>query len=93
MNRITGLWVAGLLGMAAGLGAHAQTPSVKPAAQAPTASGAAGGGGVRQLDVSTKHRTGDFDAMLERRSVRVYVPYSRSLYFLDKGRERGSPPT
>jgi membrane-bound lytic murein transglycosylase MltF len=89
MNRITGLWVAALLGLAAGLGAHAQTPSAKPAAQAPTASGAAAGDAARQLDVSTKHRTGDFDAMLERRAVRFYVPYSRSLYFLDKGRERG----
>ena len=27
--------------------------------------------------------------MLERRVIRVYAPYSRSLYFSDKGRERG----
>ncbi len=27
--------------------------------------------------------------MLERRVIRVSVPYSRSLYFIDKGRERG----
>ena len=27
--------------------------------------------------------------MLERRAVRFYVPYSRTLYFVDKGRERG----
>jgi membrane-bound lytic murein transglycosylase MltF len=27
--------------------------------------------------------------MLKRRLIRVYVPYSRSLYFVDKGRERG----
>ena len=27
--------------------------------------------------------------MLERRTIRVYAPYSRSLYFIDKGRERG----
>ena len=27
--------------------------------------------------------------MLERRIVRVLVPYSRTLYFVDKGRERG----
>ena len=27
--------------------------------------------------------------MLERRSIRFYVPYSRTLYFIDKGRERG----
>ena len=27
--------------------------------------------------------------MLERRAIRVYIPYSRTLYFIDKGRERG----
>jgi membrane-bound lytic murein transglycosylase MltF len=32
---------------------------------------------------------GDFDAMLERRGIRVLVPYSRTLYFTDKGSERG----
>jgi len=33
--------------------------------------------------------TGDFDAMLERRMIRIAAPYSRSLFYLDKGRERG----
>jgi membrane-bound lytic murein transglycosylase MltF len=33
--------------------------------------------------------TGDFDGMVDRRVVRVLVPYSRTLYFNDKGRERG----
>ncbi|MFC5578468.1 transglycosylase SLT domain-containing protein [Lysobacter niabensis] len=32
---------------------------------------------------------GDFDAMVERRMIRVLVPYSRTLYFNDKGNERG----
>jgi membrane-bound lytic murein transglycosylase MltF len=32
---------------------------------------------------------GDFDGMIERRVVRVAVPFSRTLYFSDKGRERG----
>ena len=32
----------------------------------------------------------DFDGLLERRVIRVAVPYSRSLYFNDKGRERGT---
>jgi len=32
---------------------------------------------------------GDFDGMLERRTVRVLVPYSRTLYFNDKGAQRG----
>ncbi len=36
-----------------------------------------------------KTRTGDFDVMLEKRVVRVLVPPSRTLYFNDKGKERG----
>jgi membrane-bound lytic murein transglycosylase MltF len=32
---------------------------------------------------------GDFDRMFERRVIRVAAPYSRSLYYSDKGRERG----
>src|SRR5688572_17833813 len=47
------------------------------------------GAPVRQLSLDNKPRTGDFDAMLERRLIRVLVPYSRTLYFVDKGRERG----
>jgi membrane-bound lytic murein transglycosylase MltF len=31
----------------------------------------------------------DFDGLLVRRAIRVAVPYSRTLYFNDKGRERG----
>ena len=43
----------------------------------------------RQLVIANKPWTGDFDKMLERRMIRVYAPFSRSLYFSDKGRERG----
>src|SRR5574337_1853791 len=53
---------------------HAQPPGPKPRAL-PT-----------QLGGEWK---GDFDGMLERRMIRVLVPYSRTLYFNDKGRERG----
>ncbi len=44
---------------------------------------------VRQLVLSNEPWTGDFDQMIERRMIRALVPYSRSLYFNDKGRERG----
>ena len=43
----------------------------------------------RQLSLSRKPWTGDFDKMFEQRKMRVVVPYSRSLYFNDKGREMG----
>ena len=59
--------------------ASAQTaaPSPTPAAQ------------PRKLAIANKPWTGDFDKLLDRRMIRVYSPFSRSLYFNDKGRERG----
>ena len=44
---------------------------------------------VRRLQISNKPWTGDFDRMLDRRIIRVLAPYSRSLYFIDNGREMG----
>ena len=41
------------------------------------------------LDTELQPWTGDFDGMLERRVVRVLVPYSRTLFFNDKGAQRG----
>src|SRR5262245_11960731 len=43
----------------------------------------------RQLLIGNKPWLGDFDKLLQRRMIRVYAPFSRSLYFSDKGRERG----
>jgi membrane-bound lytic murein transglycosylase MltF len=66
-------------------GASAQSPTA-PAAAAPAQTSPMQ---VRGLSLSNKTWTGDFDRMLQRRMIRVDVPYSRSLYFNDKGRERG----
>jgi membrane-bound lytic murein transglycosylase MltF len=41
------------------------------------------------LDAELQPWKGDFDGMLERRLVRVLVPYSRTLFFNDKGAQRG----
>ena len=41
------------------------------------------------LEAELKPWHGDFDGMLERRMVRVLVPYSRTLFFNDKGAQRG----
>jgi len=43
----------------------------------------------RQLIVAERPWFGDFDQMVQRRMIRVLAPYSRTLYFNDKGRERG----
>ncbi len=41
------------------------------------------------LDLQGQSLLGDFDRMLERRIVRVLVPYSRTLFFNDGGTQRG----
>src|SRR5512147_1475359 len=76
MKRRTCLLAAVLMGFAPILGAQGQ-PAVAPGADG------------RKLDLSRAVAKVDFDGMLERRAIRIYVPYSRSLYFVDKGRERG----
>ena len=43
----------------------------------------------RQLSITNKPWTGDLEQLIARRMVRVLVPYSRTLYFNDRGRERG----
>jgi membrane-bound lytic murein transglycosylase MltF len=71
--------IGGALALAANPGpAHAADAAKPPAAASP-----------RQLVVTSDPWKGDFDQMVERRSIRVLVPYSRTLYYTDKGRERG----
>ncbi len=43
----------------------------------------------RQLTITNKPWTGDLEQLIARRMIRVLVPYSRTLYFNDRGRERG----
>jgi membrane-bound lytic murein transglycosylase MltF len=44
---------------------------------------------VTGLEHELPPRSGDFDALLETRSIRVQVPYSRTLFFNDRGAMRG----
>ncbi len=70
--------------------AQAPPASTPPAASSPPpASTPAPSSQPRQLGTTNKVWKGDFDRMLERRMIRVLVPYSRTLFFNDKGRERG----
>jgi membrane-bound lytic murein transglycosylase MltF len=89
MKRLAWLRASALLPLVLAAAAHAQTPTAKPSAQAASAPAAASKADERGLDLEKKAWKGDFDAMLQRRSIRFYIPYSRSLYFLDKGHERG----
>ncbi|HTT11171.1 MAG TPA: lytic transglycosylase F, partial [Burkholderiaceae bacterium] len=71
------------------LGAKIQGAQAKEESKEQTKAESAANNEARRLEVTTKPWKGDFDGMLERRAIRFYVPYSRSLYFVDKGRERG----
>jgi membrane-bound lytic murein transglycosylase MltF len=70
------------------LGVLPATAQTTPAAK-PTAGLTAANRAPRQLMFENKPWRGDFDAMLERRLIRIVAPFSRSLYFFDKGQERG----
>ena len=72
--------IAGSLFFGAAFASLAQQPEAtpKPAPAKP-----------RALPTQTKEWKGDFDGMIKRRHIRFLVPYSRTLYFNDKGRERG----
>jgi len=78
----------GIAYLAAASPAFAQAAAATTAAPAEPAK-AAVSSNPRNLQIANKPWTGDFDKMLERRMIRIYAPFSRSLYFNDKGRERG----
>ncbi|HSC54748.1 MAG TPA: transporter substrate-binding domain-containing protein [Phnomibacter sp.] len=44
---------------------------------------------LQMLRDAQKIYTGDFDTMMKRQIIRVLVPYSRTLFFNDKGKESG----
>src|SRR5207302_1485739 len=68
---------------------HAAEPPPKAPPTTPSTSAPPAAVTRHQLSLANKVWTGDFDKLLARRMIRVLVPYSRSLYFNDKGRERG----
>ena len=81
-------------GFAVAGGAATTAPPAKPAVAASAAAPASASASVpaaapRALGLGNKPWNGDFEQMLERRKIRVLVPYSRSLYYVDQGRERG----
>ncbi|MCP5267928.1 MAG: transporter substrate-binding domain-containing protein [Zoogloeaceae bacterium] len=76
MPPLIHLLAAATLFLAAGIHAETPAPAAKKVQHA-------------KLSTETKVLTGDFDAMIKRRLIRVAVPYSRTLFFNDKGQQRG----
>jgi ABC-type amino acid transport substrate-binding protein len=63
-------------------------PPPSPAAGKPAAQPASAPRGLSTALIY-KPWKGDFDAMVQRRLIRVLVPYGRTLHFNDKGQEKG----
>jgi len=57
-------------------------PPAKPAAPSDRA-------GYALPDGTGTKWTGDLDGMIKRRQIRILVPYSKTLYFVDRGTQRG----
>ncbi|CAD6546042.1 Membrane-bound lytic murein transglycosylase F [Paraburkholderia hiiakae] len=71
-------------------GTPAQAVASQAAATAPASAPAPpADAAARRLTLANQPKFGDFDAMLNRRLIRVLVPYSRTLYFNELGHERG----
>lgn len=43
-----------------------------------------------QAPALLEHHTGDFDEMQKRRLIRILVPFSKTIYFIDKGTQLGT---
>jgi membrane-bound lytic murein transglycosylase MltF len=83
-----GVWSA--LCVAAAPSSQAASPPAPASAPAQaSASAPVPASAPRTMDLTIKPWRGDFDAMLDRRLIRVLVPFSRTLYFNDRGHERG----
>jgi membrane-bound lytic murein transglycosylase MltF len=44
---------------------------------------------TKELQVGTRQWKGDFEQMKKRRIIRALVPYSKTFYYVEKGRQRG----
>jgi membrane-bound lytic murein transglycosylase MltF len=90
LARLGTLLLAGLMGFAQpSLLAQTTGAAASGAASAAPSLAASAPPQRRQLSTTGKVWKGDLDKMIERRMVRVLVPHSRTLFYIDKGQERG----
>ena len=74
-----------MLGLSTAYGSQAQEPIAHP----PASEQQGRFDFTTDYSVALQPWTGDYDGMLERRMVRILVPYSRTHFFLDGARARG----
>ena len=72
---------AALAGLSALLATASPAPTPKPQAHSPSA--------AALEHFGERKWTGDLDAIIKHRQLRVLVPYSKTLYFVDRGQQRG----
>ncbi len=72
-----------LLPLFAAVAASAQTPA------APKVEAKVAASGPKSLPVGSRAWQGDLDGMEKRRVIRVLVPFSKTFYYVDKGRPSG----
>jgi membrane-bound lytic murein transglycosylase MltF len=65
----------------------AKPQPAKPSGAPPAKTGPAVGSAM--VDLTNHEWVGDLDGMIQRRRIRVLVPYSKTSYFIDKGVQRG----
>lgn len=81
-------WLFAIAGILLATVSGAQTPS-RPPAQPKPAAAATDDPEHITLELSSKTWKGDLDGMIQRRGIRVLVPYSKTFYFVDFGTQRG----
>ncbi|WP_087043093.1 MltF family protein [Caballeronia ptereochthonis] len=86
---LSGLLCASLCLWSAVFAAAQPASAPSSASASPTVSAPIPASATRRIDLTNKPWRGDFDAMLDRRIIRVLAPFSRTLYFNDRGHERG----
>jgi membrane-bound lytic murein transglycosylase MltF len=69
-----------------GIAADAQTPPSQPP---PKAAAPGAQKQVAMLPIPREQWKGDYDGMLKRRRIRVLVPHSKTLYYVERGQPRG----
>jgi membrane-bound lytic murein transglycosylase MltF len=74
-HRVPSILLAAILALAVALPMTTQAADTKP--------------DRGEALLENKPWTGDFDKMAEKRQIRVLVVYSKTFYFLDRGRQRG----
>jgi membrane-bound lytic murein transglycosylase MltF len=92
MHFVRGLLAVAVFGFALCIASSSRVAAQRPASDSSASASASApnpASAPRKLDLTNQSWRGDFDAMLARHIIRILAPYSRTLYFNDRGHERG----